>query len=488
MLSNNFAYKGLMKYFEQISAIPRPSYHEEKIADYICDFAEARGLEYYRDEIHNVFVKLPATAGRESEGAILLQGHTDMVCEKNSGIEHDFLTDGIKLYEKDGWIRAEGTTLGADNGVAVAAMLYILDGAEGHISSHPAIECLFTVSEEVGMEGANGFDYSKISARKMINMDSADESQIISGCAGGVRSVMSLTPEVEDVAQSAALLDISIKGLAGGHSGEDINRGRANANKLLGRVLLSLSRDFDIRLVKISGGSKDNAIPREAYATVALADARAVAALLDKAKKLAEEIRTELCHDDDGFCFEICESATAQRKCLDKTAGEKIFFLLATAQNGVFEMNHSIDGLVEFSRNLGVIDTDSESLKVSVVFFARSSSESQMDMSTEQLDAYAKQLGMTHVVTSRYPGWAYAENSAVREKYAECYEELYGEKPQILTIHAGLECGVIGEKLKGLDVISCGPIVLDLHSPDEALNKASFERFFTVIKTVLEKI
>ena len=192
MLCKDFAYRGLVNYFEEISAIPRPSFHEERIADYLCAFAEERGLEYYRDEIHNVFIKLPASEGREGEDAVLLQGHTDMVCEKNSDVEHDFLNEGIKLLEKDGWLRADGTTLGADNGVAVAAMLYILDGAEGNLPSHPPIECLFTVSEEVGLEGATGFDYSRVSATRMINMDSADESEIIAGCAGGVRSIMSI--------------------------------------------------------------------------------------------------------------------------------------------------------------------------------------------------------------------------------------------------------------------------------------------------------
>ncbi|MBP3370745.1 MAG: beta-Ala-His dipeptidase [Clostridia bacterium] len=481
MLSNGFAYPGLMKYFEKISSIPRPSYHEEKIADYLCEFARERRLEFYRDELHNVFIKLPASAGRENEGAILLQGHTDMVCEKNSDVEHDFLNDGIKLYEKDGWIRAKGTTLGADNGVAVAAMLYILDGAEGNLPSHPAIECLFTVSEEVGMEGANGFDFNRVSAKKMINMDSADESQIISGCAGGVRSVMSYAPELEPLSDCATV-SIEIRGLAGGHSGEDIHRGRANANKLMGRILLALSNELDVRLIKISGGSKDNAIPREAVASVATKQPEA---LIEKAQVLADTIRTELCHDDDGFTLVAKQTDCGAEKCATRVASDKLFFLLATVQNGVFEMNHLISGLVEYSRNLGVIETAESLEEIRMVFFARSSQNSYLDSSTEQLDAYAKQLSMTHTVTSRYPGWSYAEHSEIREKYSACYEKLYGKLPEILTIHAGLECGVIGEKIKGLDVISCGPVVLDLHSPDEALDKASFERFFTVIKNVL---
>ncbi len=482
MLSNGFAYPGLMKYFERISQIPRPSYHEEKIADYLCEFARERGLECYRDELHNVFIKLAATEGRENEGAILLQGHTDMVCEKNSDVEHDFLNEGIKLYEKDGWIRAKGTTLGADNGVAVAAMLYILDGAEGNIPSHPAIECLFTVSEEVGMEGANGFDFSRVSAKKMINMDSADESQIISGCAGGVRSVMSFCPELESIPHDFKTVSLELRGLAGGHSGEDIHRGRANANKLMGRILLALSNEIDLRLIEIGGGSKDNAIPREAFARIAT---NAPDMLIARAEALAEVIRTELCHDDDGFTLTATACEKAYESCVSKKWGEKLLFLLATVQNGVFEMNHLIDGLVEYSRNLGVIETAEDLSEIRTVFFARSSQNSQLDASTEQLDAYAKQLGMTHTVTSRYPGWSYSEHSVIREKYAECYEELYGKRPEILTIHAGLECGVIGEKIDGLDVISCGPVVLDLHSPDEALDKASFERFFTVVKNVL---
>ena len=479
---NNFAYPGLMKYFEAISAIPRPSFHEERIADYLCAFAKERGLDCYRDELHNVLIKLPATEGREGEDAILLQGHTDMVCEKNSDVEHDFMNEGIKLYEKDGWIRAEGTTLGADNGVAVAAMLYILDGAEGNIPSHPALECLFTVSEEVGLEGATNFDYSHVSATRMINMDSADESQIIAGCAGGERSAIEFTPDTE-VCNGLELVTLSIRGLAGGHSGEDINRNRANANKLLGRVLLALSEKYEIRVATISGGSKDNAIPREAQATVALKDARAFES---DARALAEIIRGELCHDDDGFTLSIEPAANVSR-VMSLEWSEKLFFLLGTAQNGIFAMNNSIPGLVEFSRNLGVIETEGDLSLVRIIFFSRAPELSRMDLSTAQLNAYAKHLGMRHVVHSRYPGWSFAENSAIRESYAESYKKLYGKEPEILTIHAGLECGIISEKLAGLDIISCGPVVLDLHSPDEALNVASFERFFTVVKDVISK-
>ena len=231
MLAEGFKYRGLIEYFERISAIPRPTFAEEKIADYICDFAKERGLFFIRDEYNNVFVRMPASKGREGEEAILLQGHTDMVCEKNANVEHDFYRDGIELYESDGYIRARGTTLGADNGVAVAIMLYILDGAQGNIKSHPTLECLFTSSEEKGLVGASGFDYSVVSATRMINMDSADESEIIVGCAGGQRSEILFDIKSEPV--SLPSLKISVRGLFGGHSGEDINKGRANANLII---------------------------------------------------------------------------------------------------------------------------------------------------------------------------------------------------------------------------------------------------------------
>lgn len=477
MLNENFAYKGLMDAFERISQIPRPSFHEEKIADYIVNFAAERGLEWHRDSFNNVFVKLPATKGNEEKSAVLLQGHTDMVCEKNAGVEHDFFSDPLKLYERDGWIRAEGTTLGADNGVAVATMLYILDGAQGNIPEHPAIECLFTASEEVGLDGAKGFDYSLVSATRMINMDSADESQIIAGCAGGLRSTMRYAPVYESASGTA--LRLTLNGLAGGHSGEDINRGRANANKLMGRILLSASKKVDIRIASINGGSKDNAIPREAEAVVITDNAEL---LKKEISRLESEITLELSAEDSAFAISVCECECANM--MSREASEKVVFLLASVPNGVFEMNHGIEGLVEFSRNLGVVKTNDDG-NMEFTFSSRSAKDSQIDASAEQLDSYANILGMSIEHYNRYPGWVYAQKSEIRDAYADAYKALYGKEPEIMAIHAGLECGIIKEKLPEMDMISCGPIVLDLHSPDEAMNKASFERFFTVIKNVL---
>ncbi len=471
-----------MRFFEEISSIPRPTFHEGRIADYLCDFAKKRGLECYRDDLNNVLIKKKGSQGREKDALILLQGHTDMVCEKNNGVEHDFLKDGIKLQlTDDGWLTADGTTLGADNGVAVAVMLYILDGADGELRSHPPLECLFTVSEEVGMDGVYGFDYGKLSARRMINMDSADEGLIISGCAGGQRSTLVFTPKTEKA--SAKALKISVSGLAGGHSGEDIHRGRANANKIIGRILLALSQKLDFSLASLDGGCKDNAIPREASALITTQTS-------DELKKeieaLARDIRAELTADDSGFSVSVTECELPDR-VLDRASRDKAIFLLSTVQVGVFEMNHSIEGLVEYSRNLGVMRTSNDGTQMEFTFSARSAKPSRLEASAQQIEAYAKMLGMEIKYGSAYPGWIYAESSAIRDAYSNAYKELYGRYPEVTAIHAGLECGVIKKNIPDMDIISCGPVVINLHSPDEALNVASFERFFSVIKRVLEK-
>lgn len=478
MLCENFAYPKLLKYFEEISAIPRPSYHEKEIADHLVGFAEARGLECYRDELNNVLINLPATEGREGSAPLLLQGHTDMVCEKNGGVEHDFLADPLKLYVKDGWIRADGTTLGADNGVAVAAMLAVLDGA---CESHGAVQCLFTASEEVGLDGAKGFDYSRIFARKMINMDSADESLIIAGCAGGLRSTVTL-PIHREKAEGVSL-SIRIGGLAGGHSGEDIHRGRANANKLMGRTLNRIFTELaDSRLISADGGTKENAIPREACAVVLVKDTEACAALCER---VAGEISAELCADDRAFFLTVepCETALLP---MTRESGEKVTFLVFTLANGVFEMNHALPELVEYSRNLGICETAEDSFCATVN--TRSAAESRIDLSICELDAYAKMLGGVSEHYSRYPGWKFAEASATREDYTRAYSALHGKTPSVEVIHAGLECGIIKKAVPDMDMISCGPVVLNLHSPDEALNVASLERFFTVILKVISEM
>ena len=475
MLVENFAYPKLLKYFEDISAIPRPSYSEERIADYLVRFAEDRGLEFYRDKLNNVLINAPATVGREDCEAILLQGHTDMVCEKNEDVEHDFMSDPLKLYVKDGWIRAEGTTLGADNGVAVAAMLAILDG---ECEGHGPLQCLFTASEEVGLDGVKGFDYSRIFARKMINMDSADESLIIAGCAGGLRSSVVLPVEREE--KQGRVFKLRIGGLAGGHSGEDINRGRANANKLLGRALNSLfSVSEGARLISVSGGTKENAIPRESSAYILWNDSADINVLCEKLKT---EMSAELCDDDKGFFMSVAE-AECSIDPMTRECSEKLIFFIFAIANGVLAMNNSLSGIVEFSRNLGIISTEADNFEA--IVNSRSSIESRIDSSAAELDAYARVLGGTSDHFNRYPGWEYAEKSQIREEYIRAFFKLFGKEPVVEVIHAGLECGIIKKFIPDMDMISCGAVVVDLHSPDEALNIASFEKFFKVILKVI---
>ena len=479
MVIKNFAYEGLMKYFEEISAIPRASYKEERIADYLCDFAKARGLEFYRDSTNNVLINAPAAEGYESVPALLLQGHTDMVCEKNDGVEHDFDKDGIDLYEEDGWIKARGTTLGADNGVAVASMLYILDGG---VEGHGALQCLFTASEEVGLDGVQAMDFSRIYARRMLNMDSADENQIIAGCAGGIKSELSFESTPTKVF-AKTVAEIAVRGLFGGHSGEDINKGRANALKLMGRVLYSLMNKMDISIVSINGGSKDNAIPRECVARIVVDD---LCALKSFAEELGETIKGELCADDSRFALEVRPVAQElETDVMDRDTARSIVFLMNTASIGVHEMNYSVEGLVEWSSNMGVIRSDAE--KATVVFSSRSSLESRLEASTAELSNYAEMLGAKARHYNGYPGWSYAPVSEMREEYVKAYGEVIGGEPEITVIHAGLECGFVSQAVPDMDIISCGPVVLDLHSPDERLNKASFERFFTIVKKIVEK-
>ncbi|MBE6546897.1 MAG: aminoacyl-histidine dipeptidase [Ruminococcaceae bacterium] len=476
MISEGFAYPCLMRYFEEISAIPRGSYHEEQISDYLERFAKERGLSYERDAQGTVLIRKAATPQKEGCAPILLQGHTDMVCEKNEGVAHDFSRDPLQLYVQDGWLRAKGTTLGADDGVAVAAMLAILDGAA---EEHPPLECLFTVSEEVGLDGVKAFDLSHIHARRMINMDSADENGIIVGCAGGLRSSMVIPVERETCDLPQFL--VKLTGLAGGHSGEDINRGRENSCKVMGRILWALQKaDPALHLVSLKGGSKDNAIPREAEAVIAAADENALRLALTA---VTQEIIEELGKDDRAFSA-CLSSADSKLPVMTQADTAKLLFLLSTVANGVFAVNHELNGLVEFSRNLGIVESGEQEVKL--VFSSRSARDSQIDRSAAELDAYAEQLGGTVRHYNRYPGWVYAEQSPLREAYIAAYRSVYGRKPKQEVIHAGLECGIVKEAIPDMDILSCGPVVLNLHSPDEALELSSFERFFTVILNFLQ--
>ena len=462
-------------FFEDICAIPHPSYHEEKIADYLCAFAAERGLECYRDDLHNVLIKKPATADKKDVAPLLLQGHTDMVCVKTASSTHDFMKDGLSLYLDGDFLRAKETTLGADDGVAVAVMLSLLDG---ELASHPALECLFTASEEVGLDGAQGFDYSKITARRMINMDSEDLGIVTVGCAGGLRST--LTKTCECIPFAGECLAVRIDGLFGGHSGVDVCSGRANANKLMGRLLAKwIKSEADAHLVSLNGGSKDNAIPRDCEAVIATADVQKTKAVLEQA---AVEIADELVDDDKGFFLSITPSASPETM-FSAADSAQLIAILSSVDNGVKEMNRAIKGLAEWSRNLGVISTEGDA--VEFVFSSRSAIESRLDASIDELDALARITGCVTKHYSRYPGWDYAPVSPLRDLYLRAYREVTGKDATVDIIHAGLECGIIASKIPNLDVISIGPDMRDVHSPDERLNLATVEVLWQTIEKLI---
>ena len=468
----------IFRFFEEICAIPHPSYHEEKIADYLCAFAAERGLECYRDSLHNVLIKKPATPDRVNDAPLMFQGHTDMVCVKTADCTIDFMKDGLELYLDGDFLRAKGTTLGADDGIAVAIMLALLDG---ELSSHPALECLFTASEEVGLDGAEGFDYSKISARKMINMDSEDLGIITAGCAGGLRST--LTKTCSAVPFAGECLTVTVNGLFGGHSGVDIASGRANANKLMGRLLSKWQKaEGVVHLVSLNGGSKDNAIAAICEAVIATSNVEATTALLNNT---AAEIAAELAKDDKNFSLTVSPTK-APETMFSATDSTQLIAILAVVDNGIKEMNYNIKNLPEWSRNLGVITTEGN--EVELTFSSRSAIESRLDASIDELDTLALITGCTAKHYSRYPGWDYAPVSPLRDLYARAYREITGKDATVDVIHAGLECGIIVSKLEGLDVISVGPDMRDVHSPDERLNLSSVETFWKTIEKLIELV
>lgn len=467
----------VFRFFEEISAIPRASYHEAAVADYLERFAGERGLFCYRDAQNNVLIKAPASRGREGTAPILLQGHTDMVCEKNADVEHDFSKDPIKLWIDGNLLRAEGTTLGADNGIAVAIMLALLDG---EIDEHPAYECLFTTAEEVGLDGAREFDYSRIDAKRLINLDSETLGKVTCGCAGGVRSDLTLTYTPEVCANNA--LRISVTGLMGGHSGDNINCGRANANKLMGRLLAGLSHVMTVQLASLEGGSKDNAIPRECEAVIAVADPDRASDLLTE---LAEAICSELGRDDAG-CRITVEDTETPDTVLSASDTLRAIAVLTVSANGVLEMSRDVAGLVEYSRNLGVVHTDGGEMVFT--FSSRSSVESRIDAAETEMELLGKTTGCTVEHRGRYPGWSWAPISPLRDAYVAAYREVTGKDAKVGAIHAGLECGIIFANCPEMDIISIGPTLHDIHSPAEVMDLDDAEIFWDTLAALIRRL
>lgn len=462
-------------FFEDISAIPRGSGNESGVADYLVRFAHERGLHYVRDSANNVFIRRPASPGREGEPAVLLQGHIDMVCVKTPGSTHDFEKDPIELYVEGDMLRARDTTLGADNGVAVAVMLELLSGDY----SIPPLECLFTADEETGMSGAFGFDCSQVTARKLINLDSGTEGVATAGCAGGARYNVSLP--YERVPATDKAITLGITGLAGGHSGGDIHKYRGNAINIAGRMLAALYERNPFCLVTVSGGAKDNAIPINCTAVIAVHDpAEATAFLLEQ----ESIVRSELPPEDNGFKVRISKPKNVE-KTLTFADTSRVISMLTLFPRGPQAFSRDMPGLVETSANLGVVSDDGS--EIAAQFLLRSSIESRLDELLLYFTRLARFIGLRAEWHSRYPGWRYNPNSELRAKFIEAYNSLEDRKRDaaVECTHAGLECGIFVGAIPGLDAISIGPDLYDLHTPTERVDLRSWERFFKLVLKML---
>lgn len=473
---DNLEPKAVFSFFEQLCAIPHGSGNTRAVSDWVAGFAKARGLWYVQDAADNVVIKKPASPGYEKAEPVILQGHIDMVCEKAPGCEKDMTREGLDLAVDGDVVFAKGTTLGGDDGAAVAIMLAVLDD---DALPHPPVEAVFTADEEVGLLGAAALDTSVLEGRRLINLDSEAEGIFTVSCAGGARANCSIPVTREPFAGTALLL--TVEGLRGGHSGAEIDKGRANANKLLGRALYALHGRTDFRVCSVRGGMADNAIPTCAEA-VLTGDEAAVRAA---AEELQRALNAEYHAVDPEIRIRVERCETALEPMSARSTEDTVTFLLC-APNGIFAMSAEIAGLVQTSLNLGILDTEADTLKAS--FSVRSSVDTQKQMLLDMLRCLTERLGGGMGTTGEYPGWAYRDDSPLRELMVRVFTEQYGYAPKIEAIHAGLECGLFAGKLKGLDCISLGPDMEAIHTPGEKLHIASTQRTWALLAETLRQM
>lgn len=468
--------KNVFRFFEQMCAIPHGSYNTKAVSDWCVAFAKERGLEHYQDEMNNVILIKEASAGYEEAQPVILQGHLDMVCEKAPGCEKNMAREGLDLAVEGDYIYAEGTTLGGDDGIAVAMALAAL---EDESLPHPRLEVILTTEEEVGMDGAMALEVSPIRGRKLLNLDSEAEGVFTVSCAGGSMAACALP--VARAPFGGDILRVRVAGLTGGHSGAEIHKGRANANMLLGRLLRAMAAETELRLVSADGGLKDNAIPVAAEAVVAAEDGRKAKAA---AERMAACFQTEYRRSDPMLTV-TAEEAAAAWLPMDASSTERTVCLLACAPNGVQTMSQDIHGLVQTSLNLGILKTEENAVTAS--FCIRSSVDSEKEMLKDRLACLLAQLGGRVSFSGEYPGWAYRPDSPLRELMTEVYREQYGREPKVEAIHAGLECGLLAGKLPGLDCVSIGPDLLEIHTPREKMSISSVQRVWAFVREVLKR-
>ncbi len=467
----------VFKYFEEICSIPHGSGDMEKIADYCVEFAKSHSLEYVKDGANNVIIYKNATAGYENAEPVILQGHLDMVCQQTEDRNIDFTTDGLDIFVDGDFVKARGTTLGADNGIAVAMVLAILESDEYH---HPRIEAVFTTDEEIGMVGATKLDMSLLSAKKMINIDSEEENAVTVSCAGGSDFKVSLP--IRRIKKSGTEVTVILKGLKGGHSGIEIDKGRVNANMLAGRFLNSLAKVVDFEIISIDGGDKGNAIPNLCKIRLCVYDAEI---FINEAEKELEIIKNEISERERDFSPIINFGESAEFDVFDNELKSDLIFALLCAPNGIIEMSASIKGLVETSLNLGILATDND--EITMLFTLRSNKKSAHTALENKLKGFFGKLPCTIEASGHYPPWEFKENSKLQQLYVDTYKEITGIEPSIEAIHAGLECGIFYSAIDGLDCISIGPDLFDVHTVNEKMSISSTEKIFNVLINLLAK-
>lgn len=464
-------------FFEEICAIPHTSFHEKQLSDYLVNFAKEREIYYEQDALGNVLMIAPATEGYEDVEPLILQGHIDMVGDKTPDCDVDLENDGLRLGIDGDWIYADGTTLGGDDGIAVAYALAILDAKD---LPHPRLEVVLTVSEEVGLLGASAINLSSCQATRLLNIDSEEEGIFTVGCAGGVRVQCDFS--MKRIPASGLCLDFKFEGILGGHSGIDINKGLANANVLAGRFLLDLKNACNFEIIFLSGGVKENVIPKDAMFSLLVdpADLMTVQQVLDD---FLAQIHTEYADTDPDTSLVMASAGISDAYVLDPDSKEKLLLTLKQMPNGVQSMCASLPDLVETSLNMGLVTLTENNLQL--CFSVRSSVASEKTSVTEKLRTLTQYLGGQFSCSGEYPAWPLKPESKFRDQCVEIYKNLYGTEPQIVTIHAGLECGIFSEKLPGLDCISIGPDLKDIHTIKERASISSIARVWEFIKAVL---
>ena len=464
ILSNNILSnlepKSVFNYFEQICSIPHGSRNTKQISDFCVSFAKEHNLKYSQDESNNIIIWKDGTNGYENSPSVIIQGHLDMVCEKEHDCDIDFEKDGLSLIVDGDDIHADRTTLGGDDGIAVAFALAILDSTD---IPHPPIEAVFTVDEEIGMLGAASLDCSPLKSRIMLNLDSEDEGSLLVSCAGGVSTTAHLPLTFEKT--NGLTAEITISGLVGGHSGTEINKDRANSNRLMGRTLYALSKKYDFSLVSVNGGLKDNAIPNKTTAVLILTDAGVKDAFASSVSEMNDTYKHEYAVTDPSLSATVSFSDNTSTDAMTKQSTKAFITALVNLPGGVHRMSHDIDGLVQTSLNMGILKTTENEMQAS--FSIRSSVSSEKFMLMDMISCLMDSLGGYITNFGEYPAWEFKKESHLRDVMSEVFEEQYGYKPIINALHAGVECGLFSEKLPGLDCVSFGPAIYDIHTAKE---------------------